>query len=118
MSALSQEPGEHVARIRVVVDQQEMQPSRSCDLPICSLRRCNQRFAHKFEKHSKRRAPVFPLALYSDRAAVEIEQSFRNGQAEAQSPKLSGNGRLALIKSLEDATLLFRLNANAGIADF
>jgi hypothetical protein len=49
---------------------------------------------------------------------MEIEQSFRNRQTETESAKLPGNGTLALMERLEDSTLPFRLNANAGVGDF
>src|ERR1700730_4922895 len=95
-----------------------MQASRSSRVSSAPISRYHQGFTQKIEENSKRRASVLSLALNTDPAAMEIEQSFRNSQAETQSPKLSGNGRFALVESLEDATLPFSLNANAGIADF
>src|ERR1700730_5869705 len=101
----------------MIVDQEKTQTSRWCDLTVCLINRCNQRFAQKIERNSKRRAPVFSFAVNTDRPAVEIEQSFRNGQTQTQSPELSRNRTFALVESLEDASLPFRLDANARVTD-
>src|ERR1700730_19449510 len=95
-----------------------MQASRSCDCRICLISRCDQWFAQQIEKNSKRRAPVFSFAVNTDRPAVEIEQSFRNAQAQTQPPELSRNRTFALVEILEDATLPLRFDTNPSIADF
>src|SRR5712691_10243374 len=102
----------------MIVDQQKTQTSRWCDVTPGLIDRCNKRFAQKIEKNAKSRAPVFSLALQTNLAAVEIEESFRNGQAQTQSPELSRNRTFALVESFEDATLPLRFDANASIADF
>ena len=49
---------------------------------------------------------------------MEIEQSFRNGQAKPESAELPGDRAFALMESFEDLILPLRLNADAGVADF
>ena len=73
----------------MIVDEKKMQASRSSRVSIGPISRYNQGFTQKIEENSKRRASVLSLALNTDPAAMEIEQSFRNSQAETQSPKFS-----------------------------
>ena len=49
---------------------------------------------------------------------MEVEQRFRNRQAQTQSAKLPGDRRFALLESFEDPALLFGLNADAAVSDF
>ena len=118
MSALAQKARENSARVGVIIDQKETQTSPRWRIPSCLIGRCNHGFAQKIEKNSKGCAAIPSFAVNSDRAAVKIEQSLRNGQTETQSPEFSGNGACALVEGLEDAALPLRLNANPGIGDF
>ena len=49
---------------------------------------------------------------------MEVEQRFRNGEAQTQSAKLPGDGWFALLESLENPALLLGLNADPGVGDF
>src|SRR5438105_5855879 len=84
VSVPDQKPGKNGARVFVIVNQQETQASRSCYVSTRRISRSNLWFAQKTEKNSKCRASIFSFAVNSDPPAVEIEQSFGNGQAEAE----------------------------------
>src|ERR1700730_1583135 len=69
------------------------------------------------ERHSKRCATVFPLALHANCAPVKLQQRLRNGQPKTETAELPDNGDFALFESMKNPRLVFGFDSNAGIGD-
>src|ERR1700730_10692923 len=116
--ALGQESGQHMSRVRVVVDEKKAQPLRNNGVPINRSGGDYGGFTQDLKENSKRRAAVFALALHADFAAMQIEQRFRNRQTQAQAAELPGDGAFPLLERLKDLALPFRLDADSSVIDF
>ena len=55
--------------------------------------------------------------MHPDPPAVHFDQAFANGQSQAQSAESAGRGALGLLELFENALLLARWDAQAGILD-
>src|SRR4051794_3222731 len=101
----------------MIVHQQEPQLLRGRHHAACAVTRRGHRSGQEIEKNSKRTAFVLAGAFHCDGAAVQVQQCFRNGQTEAETSESPGDRTFTLMERLENARLLFRIDADSGISD-
>src|SRR5712691_6791680 len=69
------------------------------------------------QRDAKSRTLIAPATFRDNRAAMQLDDIFRDRQAEPEPAKLPGHGAFALLEGIEQRGLLFNWDPDAGIDD-
>src|ERR1041385_6343823 len=101
-SGVPQNPAQHARGILVVFDEQNLDMLQPRRLALEKKGRTfEQGSLHRVQRHREFRAASFAFALRLDRAAVEIDHAFANGEAESEPAVFTRDSTAALFERIE-----------------
>src|SRR5260370_11079602 len=114
---MSEQTRQGVARVSMILHQQNAQwfswlwrSSRIHTAPFRALR-------HRVKRQLKCAAITPASAMHFNRAAVKIDEIFRNGQSQAKPAKLTSDGWISLLKRREERSLPLDFNSDPVIGN-